>query len=426
MLYAPPALNGAADDDDEGLTSVEIFTGAGGLALGIEQAGFRHLALVEWDKDACATLRENSRRQAVAGHGWPVSRQDVSTFQYDPFVGRTTLLAGGAPCQPFSLGGLQRGDADNRNMFPEVFRALRELMPATILLENVRNLAGRGFLPYFEYILLQLRFPFERTHEAEHWIEHKARLERLKRDVPIGDYGPSHTYEVGYRVLNAADYGVPQTRHRVFIIGYRRDLNLWPTFPGGEHSEDALLWSQWVDSSYWDEHRVPSHEVPEMTVTVAGRVARLRREGKPPDKRWRTLRDAIAQAPRLPEPTPQPHPDFQQHYLIPGARVYEGHTGNELDRPAKTVKAGDHGNPGGEHVLVRAGHAHRYLSIRECARTQTFPDSYHFMGSRSECMRQLGNAVPVDLARQLASGVRANLATAAGMAGSQPVVPSTR
>lgn len=367
------------------------------------------MALVELDKDACATLRENSRRRAVDGHGWPVFEQDVTTFDYTPYIGRTTLLAGGAPCQPFSLGGLQRGDADRRNLFPEVFRALRELKPEAILLENVRNLAGRSFLPYFEYIILQLRYPFEQPRPEEHWADHKERLTRLYSQPLFTSEDPSCTYEVEYRVLNAADYGVPQIRHRVFIIGYRRDLRLWPTFPGGEHGEDALLWSQWVDRSYWDEHRIPATQIPEIPLSVAGRVARLRHEGKPPEKRWCTLRDAITQPPSLPEPTRQPHPIFQQHYLIPGARIYEGHTGNGLDRPAKTIKAGDHGNPGGEHVLVREGHEYRYLSIRECARIQSFPDSYHFMGSRTECMRQLGNAVPVSLARQLAEAVRVGL-----------------
>src|SRR3954471_21102306 len=88
--------------DDRPLTSVEIFSGAGGLALGMEQAGFRHLALVEIDKHACATLRANSLRQTVDGHGWPIVEGDVSGFEYDPYVDRTAVLAGGAPCQPFS------------------------------------------------------------------------------------------------------------------------------------------------------------------------------------------------------------------------------------------------------------------------------------------------------------------------------------
>ncbi|MFN8636010.1 MAG: DNA cytosine methyltransferase [Chloroflexota bacterium] len=397
---------------DASLTSVEIFSGAGGLALGMEQAGFRHLALVEIDKHACATLRANSLRQAVDGHSWPVTQGDVTTFDYGEYVGRTTVLAGGAPCQPFSLGGLQRGDVDRRNMFPQVFRALRELTPPAFILENVRNLAGRSFRPYFDYILRQLEFPFHEPRPGEHWTGHKKRLDLLHDEPFLLDRDHRPTYAVDAAVLNAADFGVPQLRHRVFIVGYRRDLDLCPRLPSGSHSEDALLFAQWVDKSYWAENRVTEAEIPEIPANVATRVARLRFLGKPAEHRWRTLRDAINHDPStdqwcpLEEPPRDGHPAFQQHRLIEGARVYEGHTGNDLDRPAKTIKAGDHGNPGGEHVLVRPGHEHRYLSIRECARVQTFPDSYHFTGSRSECMRQLGNAVPVLLGRRLAEAVR--------------------
>ena len=404
----------ASDHTPPSLRSVEIFSGAGGLALGMEQAGFRHLALVEWDKHACSTLRRNSEHWPVAASGWPIIESDVAALDYSPYIGRTDVLAGGAPCQPFSLGGLQRGNLDRRNMFPQVFRALRALTPPAFILENVRNLAGKSFRPYFDYILLQLEFPFEEPRPGEHWDDHKQRLQRL-RDESRFHRTEYPTYAVDAVVLNAADFGVPQIRHRVFIVGYRRDVALRPRFPVGAHSEDALLWAQWIDGRYWDENRVPRREIPEMPARVAARVARLRSHGRPVERRWRTLRDAINREPRtwtwepLPEPVPGGTQNVDQHYLIPGARVYEGHTGNDLDRPAKTIKAGDHGNPGGEHVLVRSGCAHRYLSIRECARVQTFPDAYRFMGSRSECMRQLGNAVPVLLASELATLVRTQL-----------------
>lgn len=394
-------------------SSVEIFSGAGGLALGLELAGFRHSALVERDRDACSTLRENGSRSAIAGHGWPVSEQDVRAFDYSGLEGKTTLLAGGAPCQPFSLGGLQRGDSDPRNLFPEVFRAVRELRPQAILLENVRNLAGRSFRPYFDYICLQLHFPFESSRLGEDWQDHNSRLERLYASRLLRGIPDDEQYDVQYRVLNAADYGVPQLRHRVFIVGFRRDLNVSPCFPVGHFDEDALLWSQWGDKSYWEEHEVKKSDLPNLPDAFALRVKRMLRSGKPPGLRWRTLRDALRKDPALPEPVVEPSAAYQKHYLIPGARVYEGHTGNTLDRPAKTIKAGDHGNPGGEHVLVRPGCEPRYLSIRECARIQTFPDSYHFLGSRSECMRQLGNAVPVELARQLGQTVHAALASTA-------------
>ena len=369
------------------------------------------LALVERDAHAVATLRENSQRSAVVGHGWPTFEADVRTFDYRPFAGKTRLLAGGAPCQPFSLGGLQRGHQDDRNLFPEVFRAVRALRPEVVLLENVRNLAGRTFRPYFDYLCLQLRFPFEQARRDESWTDHRTRLERLRDGRTAQGVLNDEQYDVQFRTINAADHGVPQSRHRVFIVGIRRDLGVQPVFPRSAFCEDALLWSQWVDRSYWDEHAVSRSEVPEIPQTTAQRVQRLLRHGKPIEHRWRTLRDALNQDPQLPEPTSLESVEFQKHYLIPGARVYPGHSGNLLDRPAKTIKAGDHGNPGGEHVLVRPGQIPRYLSIRECARVQTFPDSYHIMGSRSESMRQLGNAVPVTLAKQLGEAVRSVLQT---------------
>ena len=387
-------------------TSVELFSGAGGLALGIEFAGFRHHVLIELNDEACDTLEFNAKLGTVVERFWKVRRGDVREFDYGPYVGRTTLLAGGAPCQPFSLGGLQRGDKDDRNLFPEVFRAVRILRPQAILFENVRNLAGRGFRPYFDYIVRQLKFPFDEPRLGESWIAHDWRLQQLEEARIVGVRAPDETYDVRAVILNAADYGVPQVRHRVFIVGYRRDLGISPIIPGGDYTEDALLWAQWVDRSYWQEHGVHRNEIPDVPANLANRVARLKRHGKPFGERWRTLRDALRSPVPLPEPTNRGTSEFNLHYFIPGARIYEGHTGNVLDRPAKTIKAGDHGNPGGEHVLVRGPNDYRYLSIRECARIQTFPDDYHFEGSRSECMRQLGNAVPVELARRVALSVR--------------------
>lgn len=156
-LESKPAVEATNGHRVSPYTSVELFSGAGGLALGIEFAGFRHHVLVELNNEACDTLELNAKLGTVDERPWKVHRGDVREFDYGPYVGRTTLLAGGASCQPFSLGGLQRGDKDDRNLFPEVFRAVRSLRPKAILFENVRNLAGRGFRPYFDYIVRQLR-----------------------------------------------------------------------------------------------------------------------------------------------------------------------------------------------------------------------------------------------------------------------------
>ena len=124
---------------------------------------------------------------------------------------------------------------------------------------------------------------------------------------------------------------------------------------------------------------------------------------------WQTVRNAIIDLPD-PELFPSKRTQFQDHRLQPGARSYPGHTGSPLDEPAKTLKAGVHGVPGGENMLRRPDGSVRYFTIRESARLQTFPDKMVFHGSWSETMRQLGNAVPVKLGRVVAESVRDKLA----------------
>ena len=125
-------------------------------------------------------------------------------------------------------------------------------------------------------------------------------------------------------------------------------------------------------------------------------------------ERWRTVRDALR---GLPEPVDYvEHPSVLNHIGNPGARAYPGHTGSPLDEPAKTLKAGDHGVPGGENMLRRPDGTVRYFTVREAARLQGFPDTYRFSGAWTECLRQLGNAVPVDLAHAVAASVHEILA----------------
>ncbi|MFY4614036.1 DNA cytosine methyltransferase, partial [Escherichia coli] len=123
---------------------------------------------------------------------------------------------------------------------------------------------------------------------------------------------------------------------------------------------------------------------------------------------WKTVRDAIAD---LPDPETKAAKMIRNHAFQAGARTYPGHTGSPLDLPAKTLKAGAHGVPGGENMLVRDDGSVRYFTVRESARIQTFPDSYRFHGSWTETMRQLGNAVPVHLAYCVASSVAEKLLT---------------
>lgn len=375
--------------DTEGLTSVELFSGGGGLALGVARAGFHHLALIEWDENACETLRANYRRLGL-GDSSKVMETDVRLVDFSQFADRVTLLAGGAPCQPFSLGGKHGGDTDHRNMFPEVFRALREIRPQAFLLENVRGLTRPSFQPYFEYILLRLASPCLIPKKNEDWQDHKRRLERLGSSGNV-------TYEVAYQLVDCADYGIPQRRHRVFIVGFLRSLGIrWPGLPL-THSEGSLYHSQWITKRYWKEHHIrPPKGLQEPNRNGGYSLLHLH-------KRWRTVRDAIVGLPK--PPILKEHPEVLNHVLNPGARPYAGHNGSPIDLPAKALKAGDHGVPGGENTLQLPDGSLRYFTVREAARLQTFPDDYEFRGSWTESFRQLGNGVPVEMARQFAGKI---------------------
>lgn len=379
------------------MNSIELFTGAGGLAMGTALAGFEHRAVIEWNPDACDTLRKNSRRVPFMRH-WEIRQTDVRRVDFRGYRGGVELIAAGAPCQPFSLAGKHRAFGDDRNMFPEVFRATREAHPLAVIVENVKGLLRSSFEPYFHYIKDALRDPDLEPLPGESWEEHHSRLIAAQnRRVP-----GRVRYNVTHQLLNAADFGLPQRRERVFIVALREDLGVeWPGLTS-THSEDALLYDQWVSGGYWQAHGVPEPELPQR---LAGRIQRLAQRGRPMGiERWQTVRDALR---GLPEPIDYvEHPTILNHVGNPGARSYPGHTGSPLDEPAKTLKAGDHGVPGGENMLRRLDGTVRYFTVREAARLQGFPDTYRFSGAWTECLRQLGNAVPVQLAQAVAASVR--------------------
>ncbi len=168
------------------LRSVELFSGAGGLALGIARAGFEHLAVVELDQSAYNTMKENKSRRVPFMSNWPIYREDVREFDYGLVNGEVDLLAGGVPCQPFSIGGKHKGHEDARNMFPEMARAIRILKPRAVIVENVRGLARPSFSKYFGYIELMLSYPELTRKRTEDWPAHLARLERYHTKGPKG------------------------------------------------------------------------------------------------------------------------------------------------------------------------------------------------------------------------------------------------
>lgn len=374
------------------LQSLELFSGAGGLALGLEAAGFEHVALVERNKDACATLRLNRPK-------WNLIESDARIINFAD-LGKVDLVAGGPPCQPFSIGGKARGYDDVRDMFPQAVRAVRELRPRAFMFENVRGLLRRAFHDYVEYVRLQLTYP---DFPVSHNISWDTNLQRLQKHHTSKSRLNGLTYQVSIHLADAADYGVPQRRHRVFFVGFRSDLDAKWCFPIPSASFDELLRQKYITGSYWKEHGLIEREgVPD---NLINRLARIGMDSLfERCARWRTVRDAL-----LGLPHPKDGGEHANHFYQPGAKSYPGHTGSPWDEPAKALKAGDHGVPGGENMLDYGNGKVRYFSVRESARIQTFPDDYVFSGSWTESMRQLGNAVPVALAKAVATSISVHL-----------------
>lgn len=384
------------------MRSVELFAGAGGLGIGISRAGFNPSAVIEWNRYCCDTIRENQAIGLRPVADWPLIEGDVRNFNFRGIDGEIDLVSGGPPCQPFSLGGKHRGYLDDRDMFPQAIRAVRELRPKAFVFENVKGLTRASFASYLEYIRLRLTYPDIVERHGESWDGHLARLERYHT---LGKHDGLH-YNLVMRLLNAADYGIPQRRERIFIVGFRADLGIEWSFPEPTHSQDALLWSQWRSGEYWTRHKVAKSHRPN---GGKGEARALSLVEKPLLQPWLTVRDVISDLPD-PEKNPRAAEKFHNHRFQPGARSYPGHTGSPLDEPAKTLKAGGHGVPGGENMLLRPDGSIRYFTVRESARLQTFPDDFLFHGSWTETMRQLGNAVPVKLATIVARSVKAHLA----------------
>jgi len=381
------------------MKSIELFAGAGGLGIGLHQAGFRPVNVIEWDTYCCDTSRENKERKIKAVKNWPLTQVDIRKINFKKYENKVQLVSGGPPCQPFSLGGKHGAYDDDRDMFPEAIRAVREVRPHAFIFENVRGLTRTTFRNYFEFIRLQLEHPEVKARRGENWTDHLARLEKHHTSGSRSGLN----YRVVTQVLNAADFGIPQRRERVFFVGFREDLGLSWRFPNPTHSREALILDK-AQGSYWERNKVAKKDrhIPPQTKKYQERYAELF-ERLP----WQTVRETLD---GLPDPE-QNHEasEILNHRFQPGARSYKGHTGSPMDEPAKTLKAGVHGVPGGENMLLRSDGTVRYFTIRECARLQTFPNDFLFHGSWTETMRQLGNAVPVDLARIIGEDVAHHL-----------------
>ncbi|MGW7208692.1 DNA cytosine methyltransferase [Streptomyces sp. NPDC054837] len=441
-----------------GRTSVELFAGGGGLAMGVHHAGFRPLLFNEFNNRACDTLEASAMRTLGRdgivrtaetkpeppgeGEPAPLFPGDVRDLDLTAFHGKVDVLAGGPPCQPFSAGGVAKGDEDKRNMFPAMFSAIRQIQPKAVICENVRGLLRPSFESYFEYIKRELTLPFVERDDEMPWQEHDEELTKLIRGG--GGGAADQRYVVRHIPVNAANYGVPQIRHRVILVAFREDLDVdMDSFVEDvtriRFSDEALLRTMRdEDSSYWVRHKetVPEHVRDAVRARLPKGIGNETENEERGVKPWRTLRDAIhgygtdERLPALPkidleklDRKTEQAGSITDHIGWPDARIYKGHTPNDLDRPAKTVKAGVHGVPGGESVMLLDDQVpdasaeggwrrlHRYMTVRETARVMTFPDEWHGAGPRGEKMRQLGNAVPVVLAEFFAKKVAAALAS---------------
>lgn len=202
------------------MNSIEICAGAGGQALGLEQAGFSHVALVEYENDYCDCLRQNRP-------SWNVVCGDVHEFDGRPFNNQIDLLAGGVPCPPFSVAGKQLGADDDRDLFPQMLRLVEEINPRAVMIENVRGLLDPKFDSYREMILQKLDCLGYSTH---------------------------------IKLLNASSYGVPQLRPRVIIVGIRKDIPDTFEYPAesekltktvGETLGDLMAANGWKQVDEW-------------------------------------------------------------------------------------------------------------------------------------------------------------------------------
>jgi DNA (cytosine-5)-methyltransferase 1 len=373
------------------MNSIEIFAGGGGLALGIKQAGFSHYRLIEWDNNSAKTLYHNYKKLGFNSNYQWIYNDDIRNLSFNDYYEKIDLLSGGPPCQPFSIGGKHRAYKDTRDMFPEATRVLNEIKPKAFIFENVRGLLRKNFAKYFGYIILQLTYPEIQKKQDQTWLNHLESLEKYHTSTnEKGLY-----YKVIFRLINAADYGVPQKRERVFIVGFRSNINGKWSFPETTHSEGSLFYSKFITNEYYKRHslKIPCNEKKKnISLSALNK------------KPWVTVRDVISDL-----QNPNTINIFYNHEFQEGAKVYNGHTGSLLDEPSKTIKAGVHGVPGGENMMVLDDGTVRYYTVREAARIQTFPDDYIFPCSWTESMRQIGNAVPVKLAAIFADSVRRTL-----------------
>ena len=325
--------------EKKGYSSIELFAGAGGLALGLEQAGFNTILLNEWDKYACQTLRTNRPN-------WNVLEGDVSEIDFTPYRNKVDFLSGGFPCQAFSYAGKGKGFEDIRGtMFFQFARAIDEVRPKIILGENVRGLVN---------------------HDNGRTL---ATIKKTLQDLGYTLIEP--------QILNAMNYRVPQKRERIFIVGIRNDLAEKVHFEWPKISERIMTMRDALKAGELYPTDVPKSDgqlYPEHKKAVMDLV--------PPGGCWRDLPDDIARS------------YMKGSYFLGGGRTGMARRLG-WDEPSLTLTCA----PAQNQTERCHPEETRPLTVREYARIQTFPDDWQFQGSMSQRYKQIGNAVPVNLAK---------------------------
>lgn len=288
---------------------VSLFSGAGGLDLGFKMAGHEIVWANDLYEDAVETYRHNIGEHIVCEDISKVSTEDIPDCD---------IIIGGFPCQGFSVANTKRHEGDERNaLYKQLIRVIDAKRPKFFLAENVKGLTNLAKGKVFQMIL--------------------------------NDFS-ALGYVVKYKVLNAADYGVPQTRQRVIIIGVRNDVDFDYNYPAPTHSKDGA-------------------------------------NGLP---QWVSVSDAMSVIPDPDQPNDMPNHEYSKYKLQ--FNGYIGHRALDPDKPAPTVTA--RGDNRGGVVILPHPNAERRMSCRELAAVQSFPLDYEFSGNRSSVYRQIGNAVP--------------------------------
>ena len=332
------------------LKSIELFAGAGGLALGLEQAGFEHIGLVEYDRSAANTLVMNRPKWNVLCEDIALTTQRDLEKEFHIKKGELDLLSGGAPCQSFSYAGKRLGLQDVRGtMFYHYATFLKQLQPKIFLFENVRGLLTHDYGKTYQTIL---------------------------------NIFEEQGYKTYHAVLNAWDYGVPQKRERLITVGIRKDLKNKCSFSfPAKHSYKPTMRDVKLDIN-------PSINECARYSPYKEKVFSL----VPPGGYWRDI-----------------DPQIAKEYMKTCWYMGGGRTGIlrriGLDEPSLTVLT----NPG----MKQTDRCHpvevRPFSYRENARIQTFPDDWEFWGTLAEKYRQVGNAVPVRLAFEIGLKIKETL-----------------